>query len=209
MAVSALHLHAPKRWISAWFFFSSLLVLWDAGYIFARPHSFRGGWLFAPWAPYELYGTIDLIYSQRAYKEGWGFTAAQGALNIVETILNFSYLYLAHRASPPYAAVAPLVGFTAVVMTESKTALYWLQDHLGGPNGWVYTGHCSTRDWWLLFALPNGAWLVGPAVVAYVLGREIAHSLRSGAGVAGHPKGPAAGTRSRSKSGRKSLTKAA
>jgi hypothetical protein len=132
-----------------------------------------------------------------------------GALNIVETILNFSYLYLAYRASPPYAAVAPLVGFTAVVMTESKTALYWLQDHLGGPNGWVYTGHCSTRDWWLLFALPNGAWLVGPAVVAYVLGREIAHSLRSGAGVAGHPKGPAAGTRSRSKSGRKSLTKAA
>ena len=132
-----------------------------------------------------------------------------GALNIVETILNFSYLYLAHRASPPYAAVAPLVGFTAVIMTESKTALYWLQDHLGGPNGWVYTGHCSTRDWWVLFALPNGAWLVGPAVVAYVLGREIAHSLRSGAGVAGHPKGPAAGTRSRSKSGRKSLTKAA
>jgi hypothetical protein len=58
--------------------FSSLLVLWDAGYIFARPHSFRGGWLFGPWAPYELYGTIDLIYSQRAYKEGWGFTAAQG-----------------------------------------------------------------------------------------------------------------------------------
>lgn len=49
-------------------------------------------------------------------------------MNIVETILNFTYVYLA--AVQPNArlrAVAPIVGFTSAIMTFWKTALYWLQ----------------------------------------------------------------------------------
>ncbi|CEH18201.1 related to adiponectin receptor 1 [Ceraceosorus bombacis] len=205
MAVGALSIHKPQTWISAWFVFSSLLVIWDTGYIFSRPHSFKDGFLFPIWAPYGKYEGVDLIYSRKAWEDKLGFTAAQASLNVVETILNFAYLGLAHFAEPRYLAVSPLVGFTAVVMTWSKTALYWLQDYLGGPNGWTYTGHNSNFDWWILFALPNGLWLIFPIIIAAFFGLEIAENLRSAAGVAGNPKGPSAGTRSRSKSGRKSI----
>lgn len=54
----------------------------------------------------------------------------------------------------------------------------------------------------MLFAIPNGAWLIFPLWIAVVFGIEIAHHLRLAAGLEGNPVGPAAGTRSRT---RKSL----
>lgn len=47
-------------------------------------------------------------------------------MNIIESALNFGFLWLSGRQSP----VAILVGFSAVVMTASKTVLYWLVDHV-------------------------------------------------------------------------------
>ncbi len=100
--------------------------------------------------PYELYGRVDYIYGWKAYNDHNGFTAAQGIMNIVESLMYIYYLYIlfaygkrsaAHGRGAPkpavagfwgeqryvdgkMAAVAVLVAFSAAVMTVSKTVLY-------------------------------------------------------------------------------------
>ncbi|KAK4052068.1 hypothetical protein OIV83_002362 [Microbotryomycetes sp. JL201] len=134
----------------------------------------KGGDLFWLWAPYELYGQVDAVYSRRFFEQGNGFTSAQGLLNVVESILNFAYLGLEANKSP----IAVLVGFTTVLLTFWKTVLYWLQDQ---QCGWCLTGHNDRGKWWLLFAIPNGFWLVAPLAIACVFGAELAQGLRFGA----------------------------
>jgi len=49
-------------------------------------------------------------------------------MNVVETILNFLYVYMAAiDGRPQLRATAPLVGLSVAIMTFWKTALYWLQ----------------------------------------------------------------------------------
>lgn len=59
----------------------------------------------------------------KSYETRYGFTNAQSFMNIVESALNFAYLY---KTWVDPSEVAPLIGFTAVVMTVSKTVLYAL-----------------------------------------------------------------------------------
>lgn len=116
-----------------------------------RPYSMPGGSLHWPiWAPYELYGKVDYIYGWKAFNEKNGFTAAQGFLNTIETLMYVYYLYILFafgrqskaqgRGAPKTSkvgflgqqryvdggkgAVAVLVAFSAAVMTVSKTVLY-------------------------------------------------------------------------------------
>ncbi|ORY58332.1 hypothetical protein BCR35DRAFT_309449 [Leucosporidium creatinivorum] len=166
--------HRSPTWIRAWFILSAIVVMWDVGYCLARPHSFQGGKWHWIWWPYSLYERTDVIYSPEYYATGAGFTSAQAYLNIVETGVNLLYVFLAGRKSP----VAILAGFIGVLFTFWKTVLYWLQDQ---QCGWCYTGQNSQRDWWLLFALPNGLWLVIPGLIAIIFGRELAAGLRAGA----------------------------
>ena len=57
-----------------------------------------GGWAHAPiWKPYELYGQVDYMYGWKAYNEHNGFTAAQGTLNVVETVGYLGYLWVVWR----------------------------------------------------------------------------------------------------------------
>jgi hypothetical protein len=95
-----------------------------------------GAWHYPLWAPYKLYGEIDHIYGFKAFRAGNGFTSAQGFLNAIETLLYLWYLgawYFAGKrsSSAGYKVVsgragarATLVGFSAAVMTLSKTILY-------------------------------------------------------------------------------------
>ncbi|BGP13214.1 hypothetical protein JCM10213_005016 [Rhodosporidiobolus nylandii] len=163
--------YSPGPVVRLWLTLSSLVVLWDAGFCLTRPRSFEGGDLFWLYRPYLLYEKTDFVYSRAAFEQGYGFTAAQAWMNLVETALNFLALFLFRRQSP----LGVLVGFTGTLMTASKTILYWLYDHQGD---WVFTGHNSRRDWWLLFALPNGLWIVFPTVLAVLFGRQIARSLQ-------------------------------
>lgn len=117
-----------------------------------------GGSLHSPiWKPYALYGTIDYIYGLPAWEAKNGFTAAQAALNVVETVGYIVYLWImwrqgrqenvSGRGAPSkntigmlgnarvvhgrMAAWAVLIGFGASLMTVSKTVLYceyWLQN---------------------------------------------------------------------------------
>ncbi|KAG9005373.1 hypothetical protein FRB94_001597, partial [Tulasnella sp. JGI-2019a] len=83
-------------------------VLWDAGYCLLRPRSMEGGDLAWIWKPYVPYATIDATYRWEAFNNNEGFTGAQSAMNIVEAVINFVYLYLGSDAP-----LAPLVGFLA------------------------------------------------------------------------------------------------
>jgi hypothetical protein len=87
----------------------------------------------------------DYIYDWKAFNEKNGFTSAQAFMNIPETLLYSMYLYIVYTqgtrskakigsAKPVWlvqrslagsaGALAVLVGFTAAVMTFSKTTLY-------------------------------------------------------------------------------------
>lgn len=105
-----------------------------------------GGYAHSPvWAPYALYGTVDYIYGWPAWNDGVGFTAAQGALNIVESSMYGYYLFELLRCGQGTGwfkvwdaswwtrktavqgdrmALAVLICLSGAVMTVSKTVLY-------------------------------------------------------------------------------------
>ncbi len=94
----------------------------------------EGGSLHWLWAPYKLYGSVDLVYGWKAYNGHNGFTAAQAFLNILETLAYLYYAYVFAGAASARAAnmtvggrrgaLGLLVGFSAALMTLSKTVLY-------------------------------------------------------------------------------------
>lgn len=110
-----------------------------------------GGFLQWPiWKPYEIYASIDHVYGWPGWESNDGFGGAQGALNAVETILYGLYAMIIYNHSVPSTAGTGLevsqgfsawlsggrkvrgktgnralvIGFTAAVMTFSKTVLY-------------------------------------------------------------------------------------
>jgi nicotinamide riboside transporter PnuC len=127
-------------------------VVWDTGYVLLRPYSMPGGSLHWPiWVPYELYGRVDYVYGFKALEEKNGFTAAQGMLNLVETLGYMAYLWIVWRSGSQAnntegtgapsrksvgwigaarsvggteAGVAVLIAFATAVMTLNKTVLY-------------------------------------------------------------------------------------
>lgn len=87
------------------------------------------------YVPYTLYGTIDTIYGWEAWLENDGFTGAQSAMNIIETIGYISYLTVLWRYGEgegfgrktlpsAWGGLACLIGFGLAIMTVSKTSLY-------------------------------------------------------------------------------------
>lgn len=111
-------------------------------------------------------------------------------LNVIETLLNATYLYLAHVAAWPPAT---LVGFAAAVMTLSKTVLYWAQEYY---CGYCMIGHNSAWNLVTLWIIPNGCvhtrfktkmcihiqnaarlWIVIPGFIVARLGKDLAQSL--------------------------------
>jgi hypothetical protein len=193
-------------------------------YVFLRPHSMPGGKYHSPiWTPYALYGTIDYIYGWPAFNDNNGFTAAQTALNLIETAFYAYYLYAIYNAGAkdifqfpdakaffvgdpsnvvrgPGVAKAVLCLFSAAVMTVSKTVLYCELD-LAPPcqakqtqtlhadqkglneyySGFANIGHNSAFNLILLWMLPNGAWLILPGYMIYVLGVEILEAMDAAA----------------------------
>ncbi|ROT36075.1 hypothetical protein SODALDRAFT_262682, partial [Sodiomyces alkalinus F11] len=176
--------HTPSRLTLLWMAISLPLVAWDTGYVLLRPHTMPGGSLHRPlWTPYALYGTVDGVYGFKAWDARDGFTAAQGLLNLFESAMYVVYLWLALRGrggrltSRPAAAAAGrqnalglLVGFSAAVMTLSKTVLYWAKEYFADFDN---IGHNDAVTLFFLWVIPNGAWLVGPTYLIFSMGREI------------------------------------
>ncbi|KAK2041411.1 hypothetical protein LZ31DRAFT_556929 [Colletotrichum somersetense] len=181
--------HAPTAATAAWLLISLPLVAWDTGYVLLRPWTMPGGHLHWPlYAPYALYGEIDHVYGWKAFNAGSGFTSAQGALNLVETLMYLAYVWIyvsrgQSVAGPAGAkktvggragALAVVIGFSAAVMTFSKTVLYWANEYFSGFDN---IGHNKLVDLITMWIIPNGAWLVGSGYMILSLGSEIVDGL--------------------------------
>ncbi|KAF7563968.1 hypothetical protein G7046_g141 [Stylonectria norvegica] len=181
--------HTPTSITLFWLFISVPLVAWDTGYVLGRPLTMEGGSLHWPlWSPYKLYGTIDHVYGWKAFNAGSGFTSAQGFLNLIESLMYLAYLWLFWSRSQVIGAdesarkslvgrngaLAVLVGFSAAVMTLSKTVLYWANEYYSGFDN---IGHNTAIDLIYLWIIPNGAWLVFPTYMIWSLGNNIIDGL--------------------------------
>lgn len=123
----------------------------DSLYILLRPHTMAGGFLQWPlWKPYEIYAAIDHVYGQPGWDQKDGFGGGQGAVNAIEVVLYGLYMMIVYNHGVKAAGgsglqigsgvkgwasggvrvrgskgnVALIIGFTASVMTLSKTVLY-------------------------------------------------------------------------------------
>ncbi len=110
--------------------------------------------------------------------------------------MNLAYLYLAHVVQWPAATI---VGFAAVVMTLSKTVLYWAQEYycgfcaIGHNNAWIWSHFGSYRTGTSDMPLPrllkrvfytglsliisSRFWIVVPAIIVVQLGKDLIESL--------------------------------
>ncbi|KAG8905593.1 hypothetical protein FRB99_008591 [Tulasnella sp. 403] len=129
-----------------------------------------GGDLHWIWKPYEIYVKIDKIYGFEALETKNGFTNAQSMLNVIESALNYLYVYLGTKHT-----MAPFIGYSAALMTLSKTLLYWLQEYY---CDYCSAGHNSFADLLQYWIIPNGLWVVFPAYIVYVLGSDVVKSIR-------------------------------
>ncbi|KAF8347410.1 hypothetical protein F5887DRAFT_955649 [Amanita rubescens] len=163
-------------WIALWFLITTPIVLWDAGYLFMRPRSMKGGDLHWIWEPYGKYQEVDYVYGLPSYLDGDGFPNAQAMINIVETVLNLAYVYLAHISKWPGA---PLIGFTSAVMTLSKTVLYLAQEYY---CHFCATGQNTLKTWIIYWIIPNGFWIVFPTLIVIRLGRDLSATLVGASG---------------------------
>ncbi|KAM3515285.1 hypothetical protein MY11210_001026 [Beauveria gryllotalpidicola] len=189
--------HAPDAPTIFWLGVSLPLVIWDTAYVLGRPHTMEHGWLHWPlWSPYKLYGEIDHVYGWKAFHAKSGFTAAQGALNAVETVMYLAYAWAffakavvdggaggVHGGGGGKRAVTGrrgaqvvLIGFSAAVMTLSKTILYWLNEYYSGFDN---IGHNDLVSLIFLWIIPNGAWLVGSTWMIYSLGGDILRGIEA------------------------------
>ncbi|TKA75922.1 hypothetical protein B0A49_04629 [Cryomyces minteri] len=120
-----------------------------------------GGKYHSPvWVPYALYGTIDYIYGWPAYNAHNGFTAAQGTLNIVESIGYVVYLWIVYTHGNP----ANVKG---------------LNEYF---SGFENIGHNDPFTLFFMWIIPNGAWLVLPSYMMYVFVQEILQGLEAAVG---------------------------
>lgn len=128
----------------------------------------------------------------------WGFLEERtvltltiaALLNLVESFLNFLYLYKTHLAPSP---MAPLIGLVSATMTLSKTILYWAQEYF---CNYCAVGHNTLSDLIVLWIIPNGyynffammsltftneyfprLWLVFPSFIIYALWHDVAGAL--------------------------------
>ncbi|KAK3323037.1 hypothetical protein B0H66DRAFT_218712 [Apodospora peruviana] len=180
--------HAPQPIVLLWLAVSIPLILWDSAYVLLRPHSMPGGKLHKPiWSLYTIYARVDYMYGFPQWEANNGFTAAQTTLNLIETVFLLAYAGLWYRHARPTgnkigekvvsgrpAALAVLLGFSACVMTLSKTVLYWLNEYFSGFGN---IGHNSFVDLVVYWIIPNGLWLVFPTYILYQLGSEILDGL--------------------------------
>jgi len=130
-----------------------------------------GGDLHWLWEPYGIYQKVDCVYGVKALVENSGFPNAQSVLNLVETALNVVYLYLAHVVKYPAASV---VGFMSATMTLSKTILYWLQEYYCNLCD---IGHNDLKTLVVFWIIPNGLWIVIPALIIVKFGQDITSQI--------------------------------
>lgn len=145
-------------WLVGWFVLSSIVVLWDVGFILMRPESMEGGEWSWIWKPYPNYYRVDKAYGDMS--NHWIRTQTYG--NILESALNFISVGMYFSSSTWMNKFAPILGMNAAMMTFWKTVLYWGIEIV---SGFENTAHNNLFDAVFIFIIPNGFWLVVPFAI--------------------------------------------
>ncbi|XP_070553233.1 uncharacterized protein [Ptychodera flava] len=157
-------------WMKWWFVASALIQTWDASFIWLRPHSLPGGKLHSLWKPYALYIDIDLRYGD--LDDSFGL--AQSLLNFAEVIL----LVVALIMNSQNHRCTTVTSFTVSTMTFWKTVLYFVMS-TSLVNGSNMIGTSDPLKLIFLFLIPNGVWLLLPALSMISLGNRLAEPLEN------------------------------
>uniref|UniRef100_A0A7R9UZE2 EXPERA domain-containing protein n=1 Tax=Chlamydomonas euryale TaxID=1486919 RepID=A0A7R9UZE2_9CHLO len=155
-------------WLTPWLVISGVLVVWDAGYVLMRPRSMPGGDLFWLWRPYPLYASVDRAYGLEGLESGDGFAPAQSWLNLVEVLLHWLSVWLMQGKQTAHAG--DLLAFGSQLTTFWKTLLYGLND-VCRKEPW--TAHSDPFNMVFFYLIPNGFWLVLPALAVGQLGSRL------------------------------------
>lgn len=152
-------------WLVGWVAITVPVVMWDAAYVLMRPYSETS----AIWKPYQLYAEVDLTYgkSGNAHSEAW--CLSQTMMNVVEVLLQcYALLRIAMTGRTDRCAAVTLL--VASVGTLWKTLLYFLIEH---NSNWANVGHNDLHTLITLYVIPNGLWIVFPALATYVLSHQL------------------------------------
>ncbi|KEF60167.1 uncharacterized protein A1O9_05017 [Exophiala aquamarina CBS 119918] len=126
-----------------------------------------GGKLHSPiWTPSAIYGSVDLIYGWPAWNSRTGFTAAQSAMNVLESAFYGWYLYVIGLQIGDWS-------YQHISRLEVR-AMVWLNEAF---SDFASIGHNSLFDLVTVWIIPNGAWIVVPSYMLYVFGQEILGSM--------------------------------
>ena len=155
-------------YLRVWLLVSSCVVLWDAGFVLNRPRSFPGGDLHALWKPYALYITVDHMYGNLSD----AFVVSQSWLNLVEVALNFAalWVYRGGAGSRKSRATGCLLALVSLAFTLWKTVLYMMY-------GREDASHNPWGTYIPLYLIPNGLWMLVPALGIHDLFRSIAAEI--------------------------------
>lgn len=134
----------------------------------------KGGALQSIWIPYQLYITIDKLYGDL----NDAFGKSQSAVNVLETILNFIglYLYTLDQNSKSQQRRGLVVLLVALSATCAKTILYAFYDYFHVPSN---TAHNKWPEYIMLYLIPNGLWIVVPALCIIHIGSKLVAPGRS------------------------------
>jgi len=151
------------RWILVWFAISLPLMIWDISFVLLRPLSMPGGSLHFLWKPYAKYVTVDLSYGDLTN----GFVWAQATMSAFEVAVALIALVANRRGRRP---LATLLVFSVSILTCAKTVLIFFIEALTRLE---HVGHNTITDLLFLYVIPNGAWVIMPALVAWSTGRTL------------------------------------
>ncbi|WAQ99651.1 hypothetical protein MAR_024024 [Mya arenaria] len=157
-------------WMVVWFYITAIICTIDASFVVFRPHTLPGGWLHKFFFPYRYY-----IYTDQRYgdvTDSYVFT--QSLMNYAEVILNIITLFYHYQR----ARATQCLAFTVSVMTFWKTVLYiaMFYELAGGKD---YRGGNTLLEEVLLVLIPNGIWIIIPAMCMAALWSDLINGQSS------------------------------
>jgi hypothetical protein len=124
--------HTPPLPVLLWTAFTFPFTIWDTLYIALRPRPVPGHeWHDPIWAQVGTYAAVDAVYSEQAWLDSEGWTAAQGVVNVTELLLYLWYYAIVRKARSQgkgvggkLGAKACVIGLVSGTVTLTKSMLY-------------------------------------------------------------------------------------
>lgn len=163
-------------WAWWWLLLSSLVMAFDAAYLFLRPHSLPGGSLHSYFTVYDTYLHYDPNYALTNDP----FTRALAITETVQILLNTATLLLA--ATSPTSAWSALLAVSTAAGTLCVTAFFFLYEAMSGSMHRYRLGELSTWDagYALGYVGTTAQWIVFPLAIIMTVGGQFVRAVEGG-----------------------------